>query len=330
MFFLVQVASMAAARDHLSEILGALNQEEFQLFTWSLQFTLFQRGLQPFPSSSRLSLKKEKLPDELLVRCGRQAGEVPAEALTGISMSDLAHRLSDGCPRGKGKQEVIWPELNDKVDQLESVIQKLMDKLAQLSLRELEVVKKKAMFEMRLNQQCLYPQSLPFWFPAVIRDPFVLMVILVLAYGQQSEDKISDFLTPPRHSPLRPGKSSSETEVDEKRSALIRRVATLSALRQLLVEILTELSDDELNEFTASLQVKVWWSIPQLSLWNRSDRSAIVDLMMEELGPRSVDVTKQLLTELKRTDLLQRFPASPQHKENLSVEKPADASVSLT
>ncbi|XP_030605462.1 uncharacterized protein LOC115794225 [Archocentrus centrarchus] len=112
--------------------------------------------------------------------------------------------------------------------------------------------------------------------------------------------------------------------VDDRRSALIHTVATMAAVKHLLLGTLNDLSNEEFKKFQRFLQM----IFPQKNLsysllrLESSDRAEFVDLMVDELGQRSVEVTRKVFLYMKRTDLIQKLSeGSSGSREKLSVDE---------
>ncbi|MED6254825.1 hypothetical protein ATANTOWER_000885, partial [Ataeniobius toweri] len=322
-----KVASMVAAKDLISEILMALIPKQFKILKWFLQSTFFHMGLPQLPWSQLVLADRVEIVDQLVRLCGRQSVEVAAEVLTDMNIYDLALRLSEGYPRQKEKQEEPWPELDKEVEVLKSEISYVLNGLAALKNHELENLKDEV-----LHQISCVKHSLNFhWEPVKMADLLDMTLLLVQTYGSGFKNKISGVLEKMKLSLCcEPVTSSPERQVNKQQTALIHKVATVSALKQLLVRTITGLSDEELQEFKTLLLSKSGGSLSQvlLRLIHKFDGAEIVDVMIDQLGQQSVEVTRQILIDLKRTDLLQRLPeSSSEREENLFVGKQAAASV---
>ncbi|KAM4735670.1 uncharacterized protein FYW61_006100 [Anableps anableps] len=319
-----KVASMVAAKDLLSEILMTLTPKQFKILKWFLQSAFFHMGLPQLSWSQLVLADKVEIVNQLVSLCGRQSVEVAAEVLTDMNMHNLALRLSEGYRRQKEKQKEPSPELDKTVDQLETVIEHLLNGLAGLSSKELETFKYDILDHTSYNKYY-------FTFHSVLMkntDLLELAFLLVQTYGQEYVKKVTRFSEQfALH--WKPAMSGSEKEVDEQQSALIHKVATLSAFKQLLVRTLTQLSSEELEKLKMLLLQKFEWSHSLVllgpKLMHEDDRAEIVGVMMEQLGQRSVEVTRDILKDLKRADLL---PGLPEYKEEILFgEKQAAGSV---
>ena len=81
-------------------------------------------------------------------------------------------------------------------------------------------------------------------------------------------------------------------------------------MRELLLETLNDLSDQELKTLKWLLQFTHFKKglpfIPWIKL-GPADRTKVVDLMVERCGQQSVEVIREVFMEMKRTDLVQRL-----------------------
>lgn len=89
-------------------------------------------------------------------------------------------------------------------------------------------------------------------------------------------------------------------------------MATITAVKELLLETLNELSYEERKNFKWFLQFRFFQrSLPQISLLQTEDSAdLLVDLMMEKCGQKSVELTKEVLMDMNKTDLVQRLSES--------------------
>ncbi|MED6264338.1 hypothetical protein CHARACLAT_013770 [Characodon lateralis] len=276
--------------------------------------TFFHMGLPQLPWSQLVLADRAEIVDQLVRLCGRQSVEVAAEVLTDMNIYDLALRLSEGYPRQKEKQEEPWPELDKEVEVLKSEISYLLNGLAALRNHELE-----NLMDEVLHQISCVKHSLNFhWEPVKMADLLDMTLLLVQTYGSGFKNKISGVLEKMKLSLCwEPVTSSPERQVNKQQTALIHKVATVSALKQLLVRTITGLSDEELQEFKTLLLSKSGGSLSQvlLRLIHKFDGAEIVDVMIDQLGQQSLEVTRQILIDFKRTDLLQRLPESSSEHE---------------
>ncbi|XP_051251082.1 uncharacterized protein LOC127360674 [Dicentrarchus labrax] len=85
------------------------------------------------------------------------------------------------------------------------------------------------------------------------------------------------------------------------------QVATIAAVKQLLLETLDDLSNKELQELKRLLKIIFSQKDLQMVLRHTADRAEIVDLMVETYGQQSVELTREVFMDLNRTDLVQRL-----------------------
>ncbi|XP_053182843.1 uncharacterized protein LOC128366186 [Scomber japonicus] len=212
-----------------------------------------------------------------------------------------------------------------------SVIELLLDTLADLSEEEAKDFKQ--VFQSHLSFTCWYSDIQ--WRPLKITDMQNTVLFMARTFGQQSVEKTQNVLIKMNRTDLmqRLTDSSSEPKrklsVDEHLSALIHKVATKTAVRELLLETLSDLSDQELNKFKCLLPFtyfkKSCPSIPRIQL-EPADKTEVVDLIMERCGQQSVEVIREVFMDMKRTDLAQRLSemsSGPKEKQSVDEQWPA-------
>lgn len=83
-------------------------------------------------------------------------------------------------------------------------------------------------------------------------------------------------------------------------------------VKELLLETLHDLRDKELKRFNWLLLWKFFWCGFSRHLWRQLESlhtaKNLVDVMVQTWGQRSVEVTKEVLVDMNRTDLVQRLP----------------------
>ncbi|XP_078027625.1 uncharacterized protein LOC117265280 [Epinephelus lanceolatus] len=350
-----KVATMRAFKELLLETLRDLSNEELKKFKWLLQFTLFQRSLEliswrklspPHISWRELELTNstDKVVDVMLERCGQQSVEVTKEVLMDMNRTDLVHRLSETSSgqeaagssaeafgvrtieREKHCVDQHWPALIQKVETMTSVIELLLETLAGLSDGELREFKEVL---LRQTDLCRHLSDMPMilWEK---EDRQVTVFLMVLTDGQQSVEMTKQVLKKMKRIDLvqRLSDSSSgpkKQHSDEHRPALIQKVATMAAVKHLLLETLNDLSDEELKKFKWSLE----WIVSQKNLPDFSpelsyttNREEIVDEMLRTYSQQSVQLTREVVKKMNRTDLMQRLSKpSSELKEKHSVDE---------
>ncbi|XP_078027620.1 uncharacterized protein LOC144464477 isoform X4 [Epinephelus lanceolatus] len=300
-----------------------------------------------------------QLVDVMLERCGQQSVEVTKEVLMDMNRTDLVQRLSEtssghkaagssaeafGVRTTEGEYEPLtqsltakktsekhcvdehWPALIQKVEAMTSVIELLLETLAGLSDRELEEFR-----DVLLSQTDLYRRLSDMTLILLeIEDRQNTVFLMVLTDGQQSVETTQEVLKKMKRTDLvwrlldsskRPKKRHS----DEHRPALIQKVATMAAVKQLLLETLNGLSDKEFKKFKWSLKLTVSQkNLPNISpeLSYTTDREEIVDVMLQTYSQQSVQLTREAVKKMNRTDLMQRLSKpSSELKEKHSVDE---------
>ncbi|XP_073341132.1 uncharacterized protein [Pagrus major] len=348
-----RAATMGAVQELLLETLSDLSYEEQKTFILFLQFTFFQRSLPQIPLSRlQKGNMTESLVDVMVETCGQKSVEVTREVLMDMNQTDLVQRLSEtssGPKAAAGSSAEVfgvnttekekhsvdedWPALIQKVESMESVIELLLETLKDLSDAEL------GKFKYTLLIQIDYIKHFPYntlMLRSQTRHVQDTVFIIVLNYSQQSVKKTKDILKTVKRTDLvqRLSDSSSGSKkkhsADEHRSALIHKVATIAAVQQLLLETLNNLSDTELKIFKKILQSIVSQkNLPDIS-WVFSfaaDRAVTVNQMVQTYGQQSVELTREVFMDMKRTDLVQRLSKpSTGLKEKHSVGKHPPAS----
>nr|XP_033496449.1 uncharacterized protein LOC117265829 isoform X2 [Epinephelus lanceolatus] len=350
-----KVATVRAVKELLLETLGDLSYEETEKFQWLLQFTFFQRSIELL-SWGELSpahipgIQEEKtsmihdVTDVMLERCGQQSVEVAMEVLMDMNRTDLVQRLSEtssghkaagssaeafGVSTMEGEKHCVdehCPVPIQRVETMMSVIELLLETLAGLSDGELEKFKKVLLsqtdFSGGLSDMSL---MLP-----EIKDRQVTVFLMVLTDGQQSVEMTKEVLEKMERTDLvqRLSDSSSgpkKQHSDEHRPALIQKVATMAAVKHLLLETLNDLSDKEFKKFKWSLEwIVSQKNLPDFSpeLSDTTDREEIVDVMLRTYSQQSVQLTREVVKKMNRTDLMQRLSKpSSELKEKHSVDE---------
>ncbi|XP_076742259.1 uncharacterized protein LOC112432184 [Maylandia zebra] len=329
-----------AVRNILVEILRHLNQKDLEEFNLLLQFTRFKMGLpriQIYPNMT------DELVKQMIDKLGHQSVEVIREVLTDMQRTDLVQRLSESSSglkaagssaegfdveeteKEKHSEDERWPALIHKVETMESVIELLLEALDGLNEPELSEFNKNL---PQIHRKYYSDFSLMPYMRTNLQHTVFLMV---LTYGQQSVEKTMEVLKKMKRTDLAQRLSDCSSlprkkhSVDERRSALIHKVATMAAVKHLLLETLNDLSDEELKKFKRILQTILPWrnlSFFSYRLSPSSTRADVVNLMVDELGHQSVEVTREVFMHMNRTDLVQKLPeSSSASREKHSVDE---------
>nr|XP_024656062.1 uncharacterized protein LOC112431632 [Maylandia zebra] len=280
----------------------------------------------------------------MIDKLGHQSVEVIREVLTDMQRTDLVQRLSESSSglkaagssaegfdveeteKEKHSEDERWPALIHKVETMESVIELLLETLDGLNERELHE------FNKNLRQIHLHKYYSVFsWMPYKWRNLQDTVFLMVQTYGQQSVEKTMEVLKEMKRTDLAQRLSDCSSlprkkhSVDERRSALIHKVATMAAVKHLLLETLNDLSDEELKKFKSLLQTIIPWrnlSFFSYRLSPSSTRADIMNLMVDEVGHQSVEVTREVFMHMNRTDLVQKLPeSSSASREKHSVDE---------
>ncbi|XP_026041786.1 uncharacterized protein LOC113032850 [Astatotilapia calliptera] len=329
-----------AVRNILVEILRHLNQKDLEEFNLLLQFTCFKMGL---PQIQIYTNMTDELVKQMVDKWGHQSVEVIREVLTDMQRTDLVQRLSESSSglkaagssaegfdveeteKEKHSEDERWPALIHKVETMESVIELLLEALDGLNEPELDK------FNWTLRQIHLHKYYSDFtWMWYMMSDLQDTVFLIVQTYGQQSVEKTMEVLKEMKRTDLAQRLSDCSSlprkkhSVDERRSALIHKVATMAVVKYLLFETLNDLSDEELKKFKRLLQmIYPSRTISHFSFFSPpSTRADVVNLVVEEFGQQSVDVTRDFFMYMNRTDLVQKLPeSSSASREKHSVDE---------
>lgn len=101
-----------------------------------------------------------------------------------------------------------------------------------------------------------------------------------------------------------------------------------SGVKQILLAILHDLNKKDLMKFKWLLQLTLFEKSLQQISWSHlecADQADIVDLMVKIGGQQSVEVTKEVLMDMNRTDLVERLS----HTSKGKTKKTKDATLQL-
>ncbi|XP_047454096.1 uncharacterized protein LOC125015984 isoform X11 [Mugil cephalus] len=310
-----KVATLAAIRELLLETLKDLSKQELSKVQWLLQYTCFQKNLPQIPPRESVTGDSAAVVDQMMTTCGQQSLEVIMEVLMDMNRTDLVQRLSETSsgPKVKHSVDEHWPALIQKVELMVSVIELLLETLADLTDIQLR----------RFHHHLSGIHSLRYDYMSSLMQRYTdlqdTVFTLVQRFGQRSVEVTMKVLQKMKMTHLMKRLSDSSSgptkklSVDEHQSALIQKVATMAAVKQLLVETLEHLPYWELNRFMVHLQRIVTQRNPSYNPLTDSGMSFtslssdILDMMMKELGLQSLEVTREILEKMNRTDLVQRF-----------------------
>ncbi|XP_032374456.1 uncharacterized protein LOC116691180 [Etheostoma spectabile] len=283
------------AKKILFETLNDLSSEE--LYTFMSLFELEKS----FPLSPRdlLEMANTKVIVELMVETYRhECVELTRKVLKRMNRTDLVQRLSD---ISSGTKEKQLPSFTQRVETMTSVIELLLETLKELKDKELQKFKSVLICQTDFNRHFLDTQ----WMLKTLVERQNIVFSMVENYGQQSVEKTKKVLKTMKRTDLVQklsdisSKPKKKHSVDEYPSALIHKVATKSAFIELLLETLNGLSSKELDNFIQLLQSRfLLRNNPDIS-WRR--------LLWTMAGEPVVELAKEVLVEMNRTDLVQRL-----------------------
>ncbi|KAK5614058.1 hypothetical protein CRENBAI_011776 [Crenichthys baileyi] len=306
-----RVSAVADMKDLVLEILTDLKEHEFLKFKWFLQLTQFQKGLPQIPWSGMEFANRAELVNMMWTTCGDRCLQVIEEVLTDMKRSDLVEKLPVEGSSFKVKLPVkdFGPELRQTVKDMESVIKLLLDKLDALTLRDLKDIQNILSWD-QCNGPYLSVSCRLLGMKANLQDTVVLMV---QTYTSHLVDILEEVFKRMKRVDLEFAvtKTTEKKLFESKRSsALIKKVATMAAVKKLLLETLNCLNHDEFEVFKRLLQRmddQVDFSVSET--WTEiQSRKDLVNVMVGELGPRSLEKTRKIFTDMNITDLLKMFP----------------------
>ncbi|XP_042280637.1 uncharacterized protein LOC121906043 isoform X2 [Thunnus maccoyii] len=334
-----KVATMGAVRELLLETLNDLSDQELKTLKWLLQLTHFKKDLPCIPLIHLEPADRTKVVDLMMERCGQQSVEVIREVFMEMKRTDLVQRLSEtssgpkaagssveafGVKTTEGEKHSVdeqWPALIQKVETMTSVIELLLETLADLSDGEHKDFKQVLLNHLRFTRQRFDIQ----WRLLDITDMQDTVFFIVQEYGQQSVEMMKKVLKDINRLSDSSSGPKKKHYVDEQISTLIQKVATMAAVKDMLLETLKDLSYQELKKFKEVLR----WTVSQkdlpgisLRLSYTADREAIVDLMLQNCGQQSVNLMKKIFKKINRSDLVQRLSdtsSGPKEKQRSSL-----------
>ncbi|MEQ2257027.1 hypothetical protein ILYODFUR_030215 [Ilyodon furcidens] len=192
---------------------------------------------------------------------------------------------------------------------MESVIKLLLDMLDPLTLRDLKDIQNILSWD-----QCNSPYlSVSCWLLGMKADLQDTVVLMVQTYTSHPVDIMVEVFKRMKRADLEFAvtKTTEKKPFESKRtSALIRKVATMAAVKKLLLETLNCLNHGEFEVFKRLLQRKDDQEDFSVSeTWTEiQSRKDLVNVMVGELGPRSVEKTRKIFMDMNITGLLKMFP----------------------
>ncbi|KAM4579872.1 uncharacterized protein PAE49_004972 isoform 2-T2 [Odontesthes bonariensis] len=301
-----KMAAMLAVKQLLLDTLMELKRDELSRFRWFLHLTQFKMDLPQIPWSKLSDANNREIVDLMVNIYGQHCVEVTRETFMDMNRTDLAQRLPESSfgPKEKHAGGECFPALIHKIKTMESVTELLLEKLAELSGRSLGDF----WITFRKTQQ-VGPHYVKPWMLLHVPNIQDLVFSMVQTYGQQAVEETEKILQEIKKTDQLPESSfgpEKKLSVGEQRG-LIPKVATVAAVKQLLLGTLNDLRPEELLKFRRLL-VSVTILTFGSAFWSGTESSSdTVDEMVMEFGQQSVELTRKVLEYLNRTDLVQRF-----------------------
>ncbi|XP_023187000.1 uncharacterized protein LOC111608146 isoform X2 [Xiphophorus maculatus] len=336
-----QDPSESDVHQNLSEILQKLNRKPLLRFKSFLQFTCFEKSLPQIPESSlEEATSTQRLVDLMLKEFGQQSVQMAREVL--MDVTDLESRF-----KSQDKLSVAEElSLDQRIEKLSSDFNLLLETLKDLSddeVREFKRLLRDSDYRSSLSrhqyslQETSYPRKMfgyfrhedlekqPMWMESKNLQDVVIFIIQT--HRKESIMVTRDVLEDINRMDLvqRLSSSSASREMPlGKQSDLIHKVATMAAAKDVLLETLEDLNEPEFMELKLLVQFTNFQrNIPLIS-WYELDvanRTRMVDHLVDKCGKQSVDVIREVLLDLNRTDLALRLSeTSSTSKEKLSMK----------
>ncbi|XP_034057097.1 uncharacterized protein LOC117536366 [Gymnodraco acuticeps] len=308
---------IAAVKPILLKTLKDLSDHELDRFQWLLPFTYFQKSIYfcyGYPNWTESALQ---LVDQMIETCGPQSVEVTREVLMDLDRTDLVERLSETILRLKEK----WlPSLIQRVETMASVIELLLETLKGLSDQDLKSFKR-VLIEIISGKG--YPDISPRWHRMIDRQDMVFYLVQDHSQHRLLEMTTEAFEKMNRTDLVQRLSQSSSGPKKAQRPAVIQKVATMAAVKHLLLETLNDLRNEDLEKFKQTLDLIISKKKPRYFpvIWGSSPgRAQTVEKIIEIFGQQCVEITMEVLKDINRTDLRQRF-TNLELKEMYSVDE---------
>ncbi|XP_035991410.1 uncharacterized protein LOC105924485 [Fundulus heteroclitus] len=238
---------------------------------------------------------------------------------------------ASGGVQGSNVGESSVKTSESKVGEMESVLELLLETLSALSEDSLSQFWKQYLD----RERSLSPAGItalkgePFPPSAVKTELEILAVSLLQREGKQAVDVTERILTDINETHLVQRlwdhRSRNKKNPDDHLPALLHKAATMAAVKELLLETLTNLNPVVLEKFKIFLKFTSFQKkLPEIPWSNLqwADCRSTVNLMLATYGQRCLEVTSQVLTDMNQTDLLAYLPEkSDGAEEKLSLEE---------
>uniref|UniRef100_UPI0037E74FC4 uncharacterized protein n=1 Tax=Semicossyphus pulcher TaxID=241346 RepID=UPI0037E74FC4 len=299
-----KVAEMAAVKQLLLETLKDLRNKELMKFMELLQLIFYQKHHPDILPVLLNPTDRAEIVNLMVNTYGRQSVEETREVLKEMNRTDLMQRLPETSSGPKEKHsEDEDPTMLDKAD----VKWIILETLRGLRYRELE--KFKWLLQLTYFQKSLpqIPLSQMLWTDAgvlldqIMKRPQCLQVTREVLMDMNRHDLVT----------MLSGTISGHKERDEPQQ--LQKESTLTSAREKLLETLEDLSLGELEKFKrVLLYTKNKEGLPKIPRHRleTAGRAETVELMVEIYGLQCVEVTKEVLEKIGRTDLVEKFSES--------------------
>ncbi|XP_054916944.1 uncharacterized protein LOC129380003 [Poeciliopsis prolifica] len=243
--------------------------------------------------------------DLMLQTSSGECVEAVRTVLAKMDRLDLVQRLS----KDKFSVEEERLSLDQRVEKLINDINLMLETLKDLNDEEFMEFKRKMSsfnnFRSTISHQQIQLDT---------SDQQESVISILRTHGKESIKVTRDVLESIRRTDLvqRMSSSSASTEMLlGKQSDLIHEVATMAAVKDVLLETLQDLNETEFIELKLLLQFANFQrNIPLIS-WDELDdtnRARVVDHLVNKCGKLSVEVIREVLLDLNRTDLALVLP----------------------
>ncbi|XP_032415282.1 uncharacterized protein LOC116717785 isoform X3 [Xiphophorus hellerii] len=337
-----QEPSESDVHQNLSEILQKLSRKPLLRFKSFLRFTCFEKSLPQIPESSlEEATSTQRLVDLMVKEFGQQSVQMAREVL--MDVIDLESRFKSQDELSVAEEH---PSLDQRIEKLSRDFNLLLETLKDLSDDEVQEFKRflrDSVYRRFLSrhqyrlQETSYPRKMfgsfrhedlekqPIWMES--KDLQDVVIFIIQTHRKESIMVTRDVLERINRMDLvqRLSSSSASREMPlGKQSDLIHKVATMAAARDVLLETLEDLNEPEFMELKLLVQFTNFQrNIPLIS-WHElddTDRTRMVEHLVNKCGKQSVDVIREVLLDLNRTDLALRLPeTSSTSKEKLSLK----------
>ncbi|KAJ4931345.1 hypothetical protein JOQ06_025642 [Pogonophryne albipinna] len=258
--------------------------------------------------------------------------EMIPEAFEKMNRTDLVQRLSQSSSGPKKKHsEAQRPAVIQKVATMAAVKHLLFETLNDLRNEDLEKFKQ--------SLDLIVSKKKPRYFSWILRSlagRSQTLKQMMEIFGQQCVEITMEVLKDINRNDLRQRLTNLELKemysVDEHRPAQSEG-AQIAAVKPILLKTLKDLSDDELYRFQWYLQFTFFQKSISYLFHGYPNRTAsasqVVDQMVETCGLQSVEVTREVLMDMDRTDLVERLPETILRLKDKHPSKPPKEEVSV-